>query len=72
MFAIQKVFEMVYARDRRGHSHRCRCCWSVIKPGEAIVMLRLPTKTWALHKMCENNRHSLEYTWRQVFEVWGA
>lgn len=69
-----RVFDCVYAHDRRQHRHRCRCCNRIIEAGEAVVMLRHPRKhgTWALHSGCADSRHSEAYTWREVFRVWGA
>jgi hypothetical protein len=68
---MNRVYSWTYKNDRRGHRHRCRCCNRIINEGEQVVMGVLPRtgRTIAVHEdPCASQRHSPQYTWREVFE----
>lgn len=69
-----KLFEWIYrhTEGKRKHSHRCRCCWKVIQPGEAVIGLRLNAKTWMLHQACAHKPHTPTTTWCDAFEMWAG
>ena len=70
-----KLFKWTYRHTpgRRAHSHRCRCCWKVIAPGEVVIGLRLDAhKTWMLHNGCADRPHNPETTWLGAFEMWAG
>lgn len=72
---MKKLFAWVYQHTnaRRKHSHRCRCCWKVIQPGEPVLVLRLDAhKTWMLHNSCEEAKHTETTNWRDAFEMWAG
>ena len=68
---MNRLFETIYAHDRRKHSHRCRCCSRIIKTGERVLMMLVQRGTWALHAECADKPHPVG-TWRQAFEIWSS
>ena len=75
--AIRKVARrFIWVADyptakRRGHTHRCRACWKVMKAGESARWLRWLSngKTWVVHSKCEDTKN-FELTWKECFEIW--
>lgn len=64
-----QVWEAVYARDRRAHRHRCRCCHKIIQPGEQVLMFRQDNLTRALHAVCAGKPcggPESEFSWRDT------
>ena len=69
---MSRVWESFYRGDRRKHRHRCRACWTILGPGQRVLMIRWQSgRTWAVHAQCADKRE-FQMTWRERFEAWAA
>jgi len=72
---IKRMWEAVYANDRRKHRHRCRICEKICKVGDLVIMWRSGRSTYAAHTECVASPHpdSTEqepWTWTDSIRSW--
>jgi hypothetical protein len=65
-----RLYETIYAHDRREHRHRCQCCHRIITAGEAVLMWRVSSKvSRALHLTCADKVSNDGLTCRQLAQL---
>ena len=72
MRRIERVWEALYARPRRKHAHRCKCCRKILQEGNPALWYRYGRGTYVVHAECADQiaEPTSGFTWRQLFGAW--